>query len=228
MKKIVAICLAIVMLLGTVLCLASCGETNVTIKGITREELDAAVAASAVDVDALKADILAEVPEAESVDVDAIIAAVLAALEPVEETEVSINGITIVKGDYSVERIETEVYFAVRYYTLVANPEYNAEDEDSEEFIRGEQVAETVFAVPYVYDVLYYFGAPYGYAPKCPEVIVIDIEGNYAVVEETIYTIVEGKVDAELDTTIFPANAADYVADYEYCIFDFDAVALVD
>ena len=237
MKKLIISLMAVILVVAGVFCFASCGETAQT----TTETVDVEAIIAQVKEELAKEtvdpltekevrDIIADtvvIPEAETVDVDAIVAEVIAKIEG--ETAV-VNGYAI-KGDYMTTEINTTVKFAVRYFNIAENEEFDETAEESEtnpRYIRDGEPFVVEFEVPYTYTDLYVQGNKVDSPAHPRRTVTVDIEGEYKTVDGILYNRVADKVGTEVDVTVFPATAPEKVAKYEYCTFDFDSATIVD
>ena len=160
MKKIVIMAMAVLLVVTSALCFASCGQKTVEV--VKEVEVP-------VEVEVEK---IVEVP----VEVE------------VEKATTEINGIAVT-GDYATQTRNGAITVTVQYIDKTLNPDFDPTLEEGEGnplYIAAETVATFDYVVEYTYKALIFGGAIY--LPTLPnEAELVKLEGFYAINGEYLY-----------------------------------------
>lgn len=236
MKKIVIMAMAVLLVVTSALCFASCGQKTVE---IVREvpttvevevekivEVPVEVEVEKIVEVPVEVEKIVEVPVEVEVEVEKIVEVTkeVPTYVEVEKTTTEINGIAVT-GDYATQTKTDTITLTVLYVDKTLNPDFDPtleEGEDNPLYIADNVVATFDYAVECTYQALIFGGATY--LPTLPEEeILVRIEGFYAInggylyATDATHTITAaGHVDTD---TIPDAAFEQAAADYEYVTF---------
>lgn len=161
MKKFVIMAMAVLLVVTSALCFASCGQKTV--------------------------EVVKEVPTTVEVEVEKIVEVPVEV--EVEKATTEINGIAVT-GDYATQTKNGAIIVTVQYVDKTLNPDFDPtleEGEDNPLYIAAETVATFDYVVEYTYKALIFGGAVY--LPTLPnETELVKLEGFYAINGEYLYS----------------------------------------
>ena len=204
MKKFVVMTLALLLVVASALCFASCGQKIVEVEKEVVKEVEVPVE---VPVEVEK---IVEVP----VEVE------------VEKKATEINGIAVV-GNYATQTKKGTLTVNVQYIDKTLNTAFDPTKEISDTnplYVTAGVVVTIPYTVDYTYKTLIFDGATYN--PTIPGATeLVKIEGFYAKNGTYLYaTDAAHTITAEgyVDTTALPTEAVEQLTTaYEYVTFDF-------